>query len=1262
MTGDITRSTFNRDNRYSGVRLQQGRVQLDADWNENVDIGHHFDRTGTADIIGPAGFPDHAPGFGLSPVNPDGGASGPDLLISPGRGYVAGLLCENDAATVTTLTRQSGTGTDAEWAVTAGPRLRLNQWLSDPDAPGADLVQVAAIVAPADPLSTETQVVRLATALSGDSRRVAAVATVQLQPHLPEPPPMPAAGVYAAYLDVWEREITALDDPQIREVALNGPDTATRTQVIWQVRLAPLPEPEDGQTPTCADLGPDWSPFPAGETARLRARAVEPGGEPDPCRIQAPGGYRNLENHLFRVEVHAGGPQTLGTDTVRVKWSRDNAVHRTGLIDVADGKLTVADPGKDAVTALAQEDWVEVRTAAMILAGEPGHFVRLGEVNGNVIAVAEVLDPVTLMPLEVGGEPNTGALPTTGFLRRWDGGKPLEIAPGDVGPATWITLEGGDGVEIGFSAGTCRNGDYWTIPARTLIADVEWPDDPASGEPAFQPPEGIAHHAALVGVVSVDDAGAWTVLDDCRPLFPALTALPALSYRGGDAQEATPDPADPTALLALRNPLRVGVARGSHPVESARVRFQVTTGQGRFADGSSEATVATNADGHAEIQWLLDSTTLDQHVEATLLGPDGDPDHLTITFTASLSRAAEVAFDPVNCPPLAGDRTVQAAIERLCQTTSTGCATFVLSPDADWRAVLAGLAAGEDAHLCFRRGEYRTDERIELTGLGHIVLTGAGEGTRIIAENRECALHFIDCASVRVANLAMLAPDASNPDAPIADINGVLTTTRCAHVEVTGTAMMTAASARRDRACVTIRQTRGGQAAAQTRRVLVRNNRFAVGDGQTGVLVTDAVLAVIEDNEVTGTGQVVQGDSDVIVAPGVRDTLVDRLVAGLTTAAPPPATAEERLVSAGPFVARFASFASEEDWSRATRRLPPTGAELQSSSAFEGYVRRIAGEIAADPANAPSFGRLRAAFRTASPDAELSGEAARRLLVADDRVRVEALTREITGRAVTLTVGEHRVSFDSEFSQSEWNDLLRAVGTADVSSSDSLAGVVRRTAERLVAEPDLRNRFPFARRLFDTLQQRTDGIAGQGIVCAGSRLDAVSVRGNNLSAVYEGIRVAVSHRAPADAPPDRIGSVLIAENRISLQVPLNRARGDQGIFIGNADRVVLSRNQIDFAREEVDDLYGAGAELWGHYGPLILLSENTVTNADFALKVTIEGEGGQGPDRNAVLWRSVGNLAINAGKVAFLYRTDPGTPGGGQPVPFRETDNLRISR
>ena len=50
----------------------------------------------------------------------------------------------------------------------------------------------------------------------------------------------PAAGkqrMDLAYLDLWERPITYIEDADIREIALEGPDTCTRTRLIAQVRI-----------------------------------------------------------------------------------------------------------------------------------------------------------------------------------------------------------------------------------------------------------------------------------------------------------------------------------------------------------------------------------------------------------------------------------------------------------------------------------------------------------------------------------------------------------------------------------------------------------------------------------------------------------------------------------------------------------------------------------------------------------------------------------------------------------------------------------------------------------------------------------------------------------------------------------------------------------------------------------------------------------------------------------------------------------------
>lgn len=50
--------------------------------------------------------------------------------------------------------------------------------------------------------------------------------------------------------------------------------------------------------------------------------------------------------------------------------------------------------------------------------------------------------------------------------------------------------------------GTYVSGDHWLIPARTLSADVEWPQY-GSGTPLLLPPTGVPVHYAPLAWVDV---------------------------------------------------------------------------------------------------------------------------------------------------------------------------------------------------------------------------------------------------------------------------------------------------------------------------------------------------------------------------------------------------------------------------------------------------------------------------------------------------------------------------------------------------------------------------------------------------------------------------------------------------------------------------------------------------------------------------------------------------------------------------------------
>ena len=101
MQGDFSRTTFDPRKHYSAVLTQQGRVQLDADANEQAAILLDQLRTTIADVIGPAAAPANGGGFEIGKIS--GKATREDLSISAGRMYVDGILVTNEDAAATYL-------------------------------------------------------------------------------------------------------------------------------------------------------------------------------------------------------------------------------------------------------------------------------------------------------------------------------------------------------------------------------------------------------------------------------------------------------------------------------------------------------------------------------------------------------------------------------------------------------------------------------------------------------------------------------------------------------------------------------------------------------------------------------------------------------------------------------------------------------------------------------------------------------------------------------------------------------------------------------------------------------------------------------------------------------------------------------------------------------------------------------------------------------------------------------------------------------
>lgn len=732
MKADLSRATFDKARRYRSVRMQQGRVQLDADFNEQQDILNHRIEIETRDSLGPVAVPIDNPGFGLTPA-------GTDLTISAGRLYVDGLLCENPAATTV-----------------------ANQ----PDLPdtASPVLPAGASLLPLPPVGvTAASITGVVVFNAGN-----AVA--------------PADGTYLAYLEAWQRHLSPLDlpvkDTSMREVALGGPDTCTREKTVWQVKL--LRAGELDAPLTCLSNIAAWNTLTAAPDGRLAARAEASIPPKTPCQLPPEAGYRLLENHLYRVEIH---DDASVTGKARYKWSRDNGSLASRVVrwlnDPIANEFEVASIGRDDVLAITAGCWVEFYDDTHELLGQPGPLVPVIRTEGNVVTV----DLTKL----IGHALDQAMFPRNPRVRRWDGVaeiRPAAIASPNTG---WEELAQ-DGIELKFAPGSYRIGDYWLIPARTATAAIEWPQE--NSKPAFLSPAGVLRAFARLALLEFK-AGAWVPKGDCRPLFPSLTELTQLHYVGGDGQSIkTNPPPNKPPFVALPSPLQVGVANGQFPVAKARVLF--TALNGRLPNGLSTQIVETGIDGIASIVWSVasDPTQPVQRASAELLIPGQDTPvtgrYLPVHFTAQLALAREIAYDPSNCADLlnAEAYTVQQAIDELCKRPQSGgcCTTVGLAGEYETLdvAIRALLKDGfQDICICLLPGEHTLKDNLIFSGTKStkIHIHGAAMASRlmladksirfetftsliledfvIIKGDSEPGFQFDDCRELRFSRVAM---------------------------------------------------------------------------------------------------------------------------------------------------------------------------------------------------------------------------------------------------------------------------------------------------------------------------------------------------------------------------------------------------------------------------------------------------------------------------------------------------------------------------
>lgn len=458
-TKDISRFLHQPKKRYSGVRMQQGRVILDSDWNESERLDDEEARKVRLDVLGPKGTADDGfeigapvdePNYAEVIESPPAQATHYKVPWTEGSYYVGGVRFEAHETNEDLLAQQ-------------------------------DFDRIDNIVGA-----------------------------------LPDKPT--AARNDLVYLEGWEQCVTATEDAELKEAALGGPDTSVRVRRMRRVHVktgvastscptafGELTAELEGQQSQNATF--DAASCELESNSRL---TVGFASEPfmDPCAPAAVAGYAGADNDAIRVQ--------LVSDTQLI-WGRDNASSMFKASVSSDGTtLTLQTLPRDQASQPLARQAIEILAPGAVLSnGE-----RIAELTGEVHEIQQSYDPddqtVTLatpVSADLLAWLNAQGGPGFVYARLWTGGPAATFTPGVpmTLPGTNLTAQiDTPGLE----------GDFWVIAARPNAPEelVPWSLETIGGEP----PMGPRRFYAPLAIVEWTDGVGTNTVHDCRSIIDPL--------------------------------------------------------------------------------------------------------------------------------------------------------------------------------------------------------------------------------------------------------------------------------------------------------------------------------------------------------------------------------------------------------------------------------------------------------------------------------------------------------------------------------------------------------------------------------------------------------------------------------------------------------------------------------------------------------------------------------------------------------------------
>lgn len=498
-TQDISRFLLQPTKHYSTVHMQQGRVIVDSDWNERAGIEAEDLRASLVDIVCSRGTPND----GMKITDPDSSVEEGTVDLPVGADFAS---------------YNFGIGAGSYYVgglrlvVEAGETfLEQKDWLQ-----------------------------------------------LDVDDSLLPPKVMSGFRTDLVYLYAWEQPVTAVEDSELREVALGGRDTSTRVRrmrrVVVKTGMTEI-ECSDAFTEFTSALTSTYtgSVYHA-ESCELRSGArlelsfVTSSEAEDLCADPAATGYVAAENQAIRIELRDGV-------TPMWVWGFDNAskLYRVKIdeVDEVDGTtLTFLTEPADLPSMPRAGQVVELIIWGAVLP----NLEKVAELQGAITKVTSSYDPTTKsMTVEAAVSDDwVGWLalheeyynpadeePQYLYLRVWDRGAELvdEAHPAEIELVVDddpVAL-GSTGLAVKFPQGGIP-GDYWIIAARPSTPELVTPWDLSTA--GGVPPHGPRRFYAPLGIIAWSHDGAAVQVSDCRTKLRRLCEGGCCTVSVGDGERS----------------------------------------------------------------------------------------------------------------------------------------------------------------------------------------------------------------------------------------------------------------------------------------------------------------------------------------------------------------------------------------------------------------------------------------------------------------------------------------------------------------------------------------------------------------------------------------------------------------------------------------------------------------------------------------------------------------------------------------------------